>query len=452
MADSLVTLNHFDLMPPGISFLVHVKLKTRKKPKHFSLFFFFILNEMSTFGKEVRNNNLFGIANQEVALVDKGVNSYQTSSVTTFGSRLDFQLSPKETTQSNEQTDNGSKKDNEKRGSYKRYRNAEKEKLMELVIGKGLSIRAAALQLDVRPSTAHSWVKKEKEAPEPSSPRRNERLSDDQSLLDMDPILETLTNQFDELKLSNTALYNLVTDKCRISLKRAPFHPVHKNSPENIEARVQWASTWCETAMDYMTNCVFVNETTFQINMKRSFAWSKVGTCDVVKLSKTRTKARTVFGAISPHGVVNVALPLTHELESSIKETENPLNDTAIGYYRNFLSRTMDIMDEFKQLNGQYLVMDDVPINTKQEIQNYIKSRGYSCVFLPPHSPELNPIEQFWSVCESKLKKEPLLDEESFNTKIGIACNQILLSDLTGFCSYSQSKFPDCLGRKPISK
>lgn len=110
----------------------------------------------------------------------------------------------------------------------------------------------------------------------------------------------------------------------------------------------------------------------------------------------------------------------------------------------------MDVMDEYEQFKGHYLIMDNAPIHTNKEIQKYIESRGYGCVYLPSYSPELNPVEQFRSVCKSKLKRVQLLDEESLISRIGAACNQILLSDLRGFCSYSQSKFDGCLNRKPI--
>ncbi|KAG0934948.1 hypothetical protein G6F57_008816 [Rhizopus arrhizus] len=94
--------------------------------------------------------------------------------------------------------------------------------------------------------------------------------------------------------------------------------------------------------------------------------------------------------------------------------------------------------------------MDNAPIHTHEDIQKHIESRGYGCVYLPPYSPELNPIEQFWSICKSKLKREQLLDEETLTTRIADACNRVLYSDLQGFCRYSASKFDDCLSRKPI--
>lgn len=61
-------------------------------------------------------------------------------------------------------------------------------------------------------------------------------LIDDQPSLVLDQIMENLTKQFDSLQILKTGLYNFVTEKRRISLKRTHFHSVDRNSPEKIEA------------------------------------------------------------------------------------------------------------------------------------------------------------------------------------------------------------------------
>lgn len=94
--------------------------------------------------------------------------------------------------------------------------------------------------------------------------------------------------------------------------------------------------------------------------------------------------------------------------------------------------------------------MDNALIHTHLDIQKYIEQRGYGCIYLPPYSPELNPIEQFWSVCKNKLKREKLLKEETLSSRIAEASNSICLSDLKGFCRYSVTKFQDCLDGKPL--
>jgi transposase len=107
-------------------------------------------------------------------------------------------------------------------------------------------------------------------------------------------------------------------------------------------------------------------------------------------------------------------------------------------------------MDKYKEFEGHYLIMDNAPIHKNKDIQLYIESRGYRCVYLSPYSPELNPIEQFWSIVKSKLKRVALLEEETLSTRISDACNKVMISDLEGFCRYSASKWDDCLERKNI--
>ena len=106
-------------------------------------------------------------------------------------------------------------------------------------------------------------------------------------------------------------------------------------------------------------------------------------------------------------------------------------------------------MDRHEQFRGHYLVTNNAPIYTHEDIQKHIEIHGYGCVYLPPYSPELNSIGRFWSVCKSKLKREQLL-EETLTTRIQMACNQILIGDLLGFCKYSIEKFDECLNKTPI--
>ncbi|EIE80821.1 hypothetical protein RO3G_05526 [Rhizopus delemar RA 99-880] len=250
--------------------------------------------------------------------------------------------------------------------------------------------------------------------------------------------------------------------KCRISCKRAHFQPEERNNLEKIQLRYDWVKHWESTDLDFESNCVFIDEAGFHINMKRSFAWSKVGTRAVVKTPKTKSKMTTILGAISPFGVVNMKVRTPKVVQSKKrklrgnKEDERDIDSvkrtvgTVTGHYFNFIANTLDVMDRHEEFKGHYIVMDNAPIHKHRDIKLYIESRGYNCVHLPPYSPELNPIEQFWSVCKSKLKREALLQEETLTSRIKEACNSVLISDLKGFCRYSQKKFDDCLERKPI--
>lgn len=110
----------------------------------------------------------------------------------------------------------------------------------------------------------------------------------------------------------------------------------------------------------------------------------------------------------------------------------------------------MDVLDGHEKFKGNHTVMDNASTHPNEEIRKHIENRGYRCICLPPYSPELNPIEQFWSACRSKLRREPLLENETLSTRIQAACGQVLVGDIQEFCKYSAARFNDCLNRSPI--
>ncbi|KAG1084320.1 hypothetical protein G6F42_021837 [Rhizopus arrhizus] len=95
-------------------------------------------------------------------------------------------------------------------------------------------------------------------------------LIDEEPSLVLEQMMDSLTASFIDLEISKTVPYNFVTKECKISLKRAHFHSVDPKSPGKIKARKEWVEEWMNTDMDYMSNCVFIDEAAFHINMKRS--------------------------------------------------------------------------------------------------------------------------------------------------------------------------------------
>jgi hypothetical protein len=284
-----------------------------------------------------------------------------------------------------------------------------------------------------------------------------EDLVEEQPDIVLEDIMTSLVGRFEGLSISQTALHNYLKEKCCVTLKRARFHSVQRNSPEKLEGRFNWINRWLQTDMDYTSNCVFIDESAFHINLKRTYARSKKGTPAIVKVPKTRAKTTTIMGAISAKGVIKVSVRLPkaptnkkRKVDESSKKTDSGGGGTKSGHYFNFIKSCLDVMDKHEEFKGNYLIMDNAPIHTNGDIQNYIERRGYGCIYLPSYSPELNPIEQFWSVCKSKVKKHRLLDEETLTTRIRDASNQVLISDLQGFCRSSMSRFQDCLDCKDL--
>jgi len=54
---------------------------------------------------------------------------------------------------------------------------------------------------------------------------------------------------------------------------------------------------------------------------------------------------------------------------------------------------------------GHIVVMDNLPIHKAPAAREAIEAAGTSLLFPPPHSPDLNPIEQAFSKLKARLRK-----------------------------------------------
>lgn len=61
--------------------------------------------------------------------------------------------------------------------------------------------------------------------------------------------------------------------------------------------------------------------------------------------------------------------------------------------------------------------MDNAPIHVPDSIDPIIDKRGYEPVYLPPYSPELNPIEQLWAILKGKVKRSKFMNTDSLTSK-----------------------------------
>lgn len=53
---------------------------------------------------------------------------------------------------------------------------------------------------------------------------------------------------------------------------------------------------------------------------------------------------------------------------------------------------------------GKVIVMDNYSIHKSNKTKGIIENAGCKIVFLPPYSPDLNPIEKFWAWIKNKVR------------------------------------------------
>ena len=92
---------------------------------------------------------------------------------------------------------------------------------------------------------------------------------------------------------------------------------------------------------------------------------------------------------------------------------------------------------------GGWVVMDNLSSHRSSRVRQAIEAAGCRLVFLPPYSPDLNPIEKMWSKVKKLLRDAGRRTKEGLWEAIGWAWQQISPSDCQGF-------FASC-GLKPAT-
>ncbi len=89
---------------------------------------------------------------------------------------------------------------------------------------------------------------------------------------------------------------------------------------------------------------------------------------------------------------------------------------------------------------GDMVIMDNLSAHKNASVVGLIESAGAQAVFLPPYSPDLNPIEMMWSKVKSVLRKLEARDSDSLFDAIGRALAEVTARDAMGWfahCGYN---------------
>ena len=91
-------------------------------------------------------------------------------------------------------------------------------------------------------------------------------------------------------------------NECVLSFKKAYFYSTERSLFEKVQERYEQVVRWSNTTLGFESNCVFLDESAFRINLKRTMAWSKKGERAIVETPKARAQTTTILGTISPFG------------------------------------------------------------------------------------------------------------------------------------------------------
>lgn len=130
---------------------------------------------------------------------------------------------------------------------------------------------------------------------------------------------------------------------------------------------------------------VYVDESGIDMTICQDRGWGKIGELLLGKKSgKHYQRTNIIAGLISNKSIAPFVF-------------NGPCNTEL---FNNWVEQFL--IKELKA--GEVVVMDNASFHKSKKTQDLIESVGCKLIFLPPYSPDLNPIEKFWANMKSWIK------------------------------------------------
>jgi transposase len=286
-----------------------------------------------------------------------------------------------------------------------------REKVMKAIEG-GMSRRQAAARFDVGPATAVRWAKRVEitgdVAPlKMGGDRRSQRME-----AHADFMLEQLEEKPDltimELREKLRERHGLgfgygtvwrFLARHRITRKKKTGH-ASEQEREDIEAARE---DWFEGQLDLdPLKLVFIDETAISTNMARRFGWAPQGERCRASVPFGHWKTKTLIAALRWE---RIDAPMT---------IDGALDGPAfLAYVEQVLAPTLAA--------GEMVLMDNVRTHKVAGVRAAIEAKGAKILYLPPYSPDFNPIEKPFSKIKSILERIAARTADALETAVGEA-------------------------------
>jgi transposase len=170
--------------------------------------------------------------------------------------------------------------------------------------------------------------------------------------------------------------------RLRLSRKKKSTHASERDRPDVTEARRQWPQKVAGVDPD---DLVFLDETGANTALQRTHGYAPKGERVVGSVPWQGWQAVTFVGALTADGLV------------APWALEGALNGAwFLAYVEQVLVPALR--------PGMVVVMDNLPCHKVQGVEEAIRAAGCRLEYLPPYSPDLNPIENAFSKLKRALR------------------------------------------------
>ena len=191
------------------------------------------------------------------------------------------------------------------------------------------------------------------------------------------------------------------------------LHATEQKREDIKRLREQWLAELPQLDPDRL---VFIDESGAKTNMTRLYGRSRHGLRLVAHAPHGHWCTTTMISSIRLNG------------QTAAMEVDGP-SDGAVfrEYVRRVLSSTLR--------PGDIVVMDNLRTHYDPEALRLIETCGATVRFLPPYSPDFNPIEKMWSKIKSLLRSLAARTQEELSAAISRAFSLVTPQDAAGWFS-----------------
>ena len=204
----------------------------------------------------------------------------------------------------------------------------------------------------------------------------------------------------------------------RCFLKKKQVHASEQKREDVAQARKEWKEKQENHVELPVDKLVFLDESGVNIDMVRRYGRAK---------NKNR---------VNDYAPVNT--PKKTTLVSSVRLDGTQAYEFFQGSLngKNFLSYVKNtLIPTLKK--GDIVVMDNLSCHKVKGVKEAIEEAGASVLYLPPYSPDFNPIEMMWSKIKALLRNWKTDTPEFLYSVIPDAFSSVSISDISGWFTAS---------------
>ncbi len=164
---------------------------------------------------------------------------------------------------------------------------------------------------------------------------------------------------------------------------------------------------------------VFVDESGFHTSMTRLRARAPKGQRAYGTVPRKRGKNQTLISSVTLRGAMGESVSIEGATDAELFET----------YVQKFLAPKLEA--------GQVVVLDGLGAHRTKRVRDLIEERGADLVFLPPFSPDLNPIEEAFSKVKGLVRKAGARTRDALDEAVGEALWAVTPEDAAGWFDHA---------------